>query len=86
MYFTPSDEEAAAVSAVSSKVQLVESYHKSVEFQELHKTIDPVLQNMRDEEQKEGTASRKAKKIFVTELYATSFLWQVRYTYVTEFR
>ena len=79
--FAPGEEESGElVSAygTNNAMQLADSYHKSPEYQKLRATIDPVLQNMQDEEQKEGITGRVAKRLLGQESYATNFFWQVK--------
>ena len=80
MYAAASQEKGAIVYAEANNndyVNLLEMYRTSPEHQALHKTIDPVLQNLREESSKEHLAKRMAQKVYRRELYATSFLWQV---------
>ena len=61
----------------SEKFNLVESYQKSEEYQELRKTIDPVLKNLHEEKKNEKMPTRIVKEVIKRDLYATSFFWQV---------
>ena len=79
--FVPGEEqsgELVSADVTSKAIQLAGCYHKSPEYQTLHATIDPVLQNMRDEEQKERITGRVAKRLLGQESYATNFFWQVK--------
>ena len=62
----------------SEKYYLVEIYRKSEEYQELRKTIDPVLNILHEEKRNEKMSKRVVKQVLKRELYATSFLWQVQ--------
>ena len=61
----------------SKKVKLAETYCKSVEYQDLRKRIDPMLQNVREEKKKETTAQRIQRTLCGQQSYATSVFWQV---------
>jgi ATP-binding cassette subfamily G (WHITE) protein 2 len=78
----PGREEAADGALVVSEagdkmLDLVESYRKSEEYRGLRKRIDPVLQNVVDENRREPVARRVVRKAFTQEMYATSFFWQL---------
>ena len=80
IYTAASQGDSAVMSADTNNndyVNLLEMYRTSPEHQALHKTIDPVLQNLCEEKSKEHVAKRTAQKVIKRELYATSFLWQV---------
>ena len=82
MLYHVSDEEYSEDCVVpaeknSKSVKLLDSYHKSIQYQDLRKRIDPVLGNMHEERKREGRASRIADKVFGKQMYATTFLWQV---------
>ena len=86
IYGTAQLEETATVSeGKGTSVELVESYRKSSEYQSLRKTIDPLLESVREEKRKEGVGRRVAGKVFRHEVYATNFLWQVRILYSARF-
>lgn len=74
--FNPGEEENAVV-IEESQVHFVESYRKSAEYQETRKAIDPLLQNVREEVQREGVTSRISTKIFGRKTFATNFFWEV---------
>ena len=79
--FVPGEEESGelvSADVTNNAMQLADSYHKSPEYQNLRVTIDPVLQNMRDEEQKEGITECVAKRLLGQESYATNLFWQVK--------
>ena len=61
----------------SKKVKLAETYCKSVEYQDLRKRIDPMLQNVREENKKETMAQRIQRTLCGQQSYATSIFWQV---------
>ena len=82
MLYHVSDEERSGDSIVheqnkSKSINLLESYHRSLQYQDLRKRIDPVLENMRDERRQESRASRLVDKILGRQMYATAFVWQV---------
>ena len=83
MFFANLDQEESADvrmiknSANSEKFNIVKSYQKSKEYQELRKAIDPVLINLHEEKKIEKMFTRVVKQVFNRELYATSFFWQV---------
>ena len=64
-------------SSSSKKVKLAETYCKSVQYQDLRKRIDPMLQNMRDENIRETTAKRMQRTFCGQQLYTTTVFWQV---------
>ena len=76
VHFNPGEEENAVV-LEESQVHFVESYRKSAEYQEIRKSIDPLLQNVREEVEREGVASRISTKIFGQKSFATNFFWEV---------
>jgi ATP-binding cassette subfamily G (WHITE) protein 2 len=81
MLYHVSDEEYSGDCVVPAKknsqsMKLLDSYHKSIQYQDLRKRIDPVLGNMHEERKHEGRASRIADKVFGKQMYATTFLWQ----------
>ena len=76
VHFNPGEEENAVV-IEESQVHFVESYRKSDEYQEMRKAIDPLLQNVREEVQREGVTSRVSTKVFGGKTFATNFFWEV---------
>ena len=64
-------------SSSSKKVKLAEAYCKSVEYQDLRKRIDPMLQNLREENKKETMAKRIQRTFCGQQLYTTTVFWQV---------
>ena len=82
LYTTLDQQESADAKIIenntnSKKFNLVESYQKSEEYQELRKTIDPVLKNLHEEKKNEKMSTRIVKEVLKRDLYATSFFWQV---------